>query len=1269
MSQDFCTDSQGSSVETYLELLKKDPNNVDTLVALGTISDSLGRISEARIFFHRALALEPWNSAAKLGILHLPPLTPDLDIAQVLLSVTEALSNDISNRTAVHESAEKESTSTLQHNAVRCFPANTSNLGETMAPSDIDQTYYSCSRPEIQQLVKPTSRRILDVGCAAGILGYELKQKLGAEVWGVEYIPMAAEQAEKRLDRVLQGTIEELLPLLPDGYFDTIIMADVLEHLVDPWQVLKTMQAKLAEDGEIVVSVPNVRHWSVVKSLLEGNWQYEDAGILDRTHLRFFTRTECVSLFETAGYLITRSEAIVLKGDEPAPATIVNALQKAGLNVGTLAEESLHYQYAFVAKAARSASQISALHAPMVQGLTSIIILTWNQLPFTMSCLASIAKHTTEPYELIIIDNGSTDGTIAWLREQAVNDTRIHIIENSTNRGFAAGCNQGIECARGEYILLLNNDTVVTPGWLTGLREVLDRYPDAGIVGPMTNNASGVQVVADIGYSSLEELPTWAISFRENNRYRVIPLRRIVGFCLLLKRELVEQIGLLDESFGPGNYEHDDYCLRAELAGYRNLVAGDVFLYHEGGATFSGNRMNRGGENRKNRTIFTQKWDSSGLEESILRRWLALNAIEEGERLAQQGEVDTAVDKLLNEAIKVDPTSPAPYFGLAEILIAAGRHDDVLQVLPEMPPVTDRTVLCEIEAVCHAALGDDESARQAATQAKERPRALVVLGTLAARSGDLVKAEALFRQAADRDPSCGSAWLSLGMLLWGNGDQEAAYQAVRRSVVVEPLNNNAITILRDMAERNSIQDDVLQIIAGAAQLYPDSRNLGRHHAELLVQCGQDREALAACESLLVKFAMDEELLNFALLLRRQIGTHDHLAESGKHSISLCMIVKNEEKYLPTCLASLKPAVDEIIVVDTGSSDRTAAIATVFGAKVSSFVWNGNFSDARNCAINEAGGSWILVMDADEVLSAHDYEAVCHSVRKAGDKKIAWRVLTRNYTTRVNAQGWTPNDHVYPMEERSDGWHPSWKVRLFPNQPDIRFNGDVHEMVENSLLKAGYTIQKASFVVHHYGGLEDSAEEAAEKGRRYFEIGMKKLEKNPHDAVALAELAVQAGEIGRFEEAVRLWDRLLESSPDNVEALFNKGYVLINQQRYQEALAISARVLDLAPDHKEAAFNYGTSALYVGIPAKALEKLEPLLQRYPEYPPLLAVMTLLYLLSGQREKGLSTYSTLKVLNYAITDYAKARADVLIGLGKDGLARRLLDECASIGMDVR
>lgn len=461
--------------------------------------------------------------------------------------------------------------------------------------------------------------------------------------------------------------------------------------------------------------------------------------------------------------------------------------------------------------------------------------------------------------------------------------------------------------------------------------------------------------------------------------------------------------------------------------------------------------------------------------------------------------------------------------------------------------------------------------------------------------------------------------------------------------------------------------EALDVIAAARESYPDSRHLALTYAQLLAQCGQDQLSLDACESFLVNFGVDDHLLELALELRTRIGALDTVKSADTTSISLCMIVKNEAINLPACLASLKPVVDEMIIADTGSTDRTVDIAVVFGAKVERVPWNGNFSDARNFSLEHAHGAWILVMDADEVLSVSDYDSVRLATNGSG-QQVVWNVLTRNYTNR-HVQGWNSNDGNYPTEERGCGWHASRKVRFFPKNKMIRFRGEVHELVETSAEEIGFTIKEATFVVHHYGGLVEQPEGATPKQLAYFQLGKEKLSENPDDLIAIGELAVQASELKLFEEAIELWDRFLSFNPDATVALFNKGFALMMLNRFHEALAISEKVLNLEPDHKEAAFNYGTCVLYVGEPANSLLRLEKLQKIHPKHPPLLAILTLLYLFAGQREKAVFTFSTLKSLNYAISDYARARANVLNELGKTDSARRLLDECSLIGMDVK
>ena len=163
-------------------------------------------------------------------------------------------------------------------------------------------TYYDQARPEVAALVPPECRRVLDVGCGTGQLGRLLKER-GHHVTGVELIPEAADEARRWLDHVESADVETAFPFLPAS-FDCVIFADVLEHLVDPWRVLRAATELLAAGGCVVASVPNVQNFDVLWRLARGRWDYRARGILDRGHLRFFTLTTIRTLFAEAGLTV-----------------------------------------------------------------------------------------------------------------------------------------------------------------------------------------------------------------------------------------------------------------------------------------------------------------------------------------------------------------------------------------------------------------------------------------------------------------------------------------------------------------------------------------------------------------------------------------------------------------------------------------------------------------------------------------------------------------------------------------------------------------------------------------------------------------------------------------------------------------------------------------------------------------------------------------------------------------------------------------------------
>jgi GT2 family glycosyltransferase len=248
--------------------------------------------------------------------------------------------------------------------------------------------------------------------------------------------------------------------------------------------------------------------------------------------------------------------------------------------------------------------------APVSDELASILVLCCNELPYTQLCLESVLRHTRPPYELVLVDNGSTDGTPAYLDEvrRRPGPERVVVLRNETNRGFPAGCNQALAEARGQYLVLLNNDTVVSAGWLDGLVAwSLHDWPAVGLVGAVSNYAPPPQQV-EAGYADLDGLPAFAARRRREFARRAVQVERLTGFCLLVRREVLERIGGFDERFGLGFFDDDDLCVRAREAGFGLLVALDVYVHHFGSRTFRSLGLDCERQLRESFEQFRDKW-------------------------------------------------------------------------------------------------------------------------------------------------------------------------------------------------------------------------------------------------------------------------------------------------------------------------------------------------------------------------------------------------------------------------------------------------------------------------------------------------------------------------------------------------------------------------------------------------------------------------------------------------------------------------------------
>jgi len=218
---------------------------------------------------------------------------------------------------------------------------------------------------------------------------------------------------------------------------------------------------------------------------------------------------------------------------------------------------------------------------------TSIIIVSHNGLHQTTAvCLESIFSNDAgEDFEVVVVDNDSSDETSVYLTAMMEREPRLRCVFNKSNRGFAGGNNDGLKIASGRFLILLNSDCIVTRNWIGGLTALLAEDPVIGLVGPVSNSVGNEQRIFTRGITP-EEIIEEGLTWVSNSRGGRFETEMLSFFCVALRRDVLDRVGMLDENFGLGFYEDDDYCMRARNAGYRLMCAEDVFVYHRGGGSF-----------------------------------------------------------------------------------------------------------------------------------------------------------------------------------------------------------------------------------------------------------------------------------------------------------------------------------------------------------------------------------------------------------------------------------------------------------------------------------------------------------------------------------------------------------------------------------------------------------------------------------------------------------------------------------------------------------
>lgn len=275
------------------------------------------------------------------------------------------------------------------------------------------------------------------------------------------------------------------------------------------------------------------------------------------------------------------------------------------LYTSELMRQRLDYIFSFDSKEKLKSEM--ALNEPEPR-FASVIIPSFNKYELLKQAIESILKNNYPQIEIVIVDNASDEITRNYLKEISDKEN-IRIILNEENVGFPGAVNQGILASKGKYLIVANNDIIVPPNTISRMVEVAESSTEIGIVGTMSNYVSGPQLDKKASYNSPVAMLEYAEKLANEQKGEFIHFPRVAFLFTLIKKEVINQIGGLDERFNPGNFEDDDFCLRAQLAGYKTIIAKDTFVHHFGSQSFKedGNEA-YDARIEKNRNIFIDKW-------------------------------------------------------------------------------------------------------------------------------------------------------------------------------------------------------------------------------------------------------------------------------------------------------------------------------------------------------------------------------------------------------------------------------------------------------------------------------------------------------------------------------------------------------------------------------------------------------------------------------------------------------------------------------------